>query len=58
MSLGAHFIGVTGVKITTLPFFFLSSDAFDNELVMQTLRKILQGETVQIPVYDFVTHSR
>merc|ERR1712131_394219 len=33
-------------------------DAFDNELVMKTLRKIIQGETVQIPVYDFVTHSR
>ncbi|XP_054621486.1 uridine-cytidine kinase 2-B [Dunckerocampus dactyliophorus] len=33
-------------------------DAFDNELIMQTLRQILQGKTVQIPVYDFVTHSR
>ncbi|XP_033839040.2 uridine-cytidine kinase 2-B [Periophthalmus magnuspinnatus] len=33
-------------------------DAFDNELIMQTLRLILQGKSVQIPVYDFVTHSR
>ncbi|KAK7944803.1 hypothetical protein WMY93_000531 [Mugilogobius chulae] len=32
--------------------------AFDNELIMQTLKLILQGQTVQIPVYDFVTHSR
>lgn len=37
---------------------FFSTDAFDNELIMQTLRLILQGKTVQIPVYDFVTHSR
>lgn len=35
-----------------------STDAFDNDLIMQTLQQILQGETVQIPVYDFVTHSR
>ncbi len=34
------------------------TDAFDNELVMKTLRDIIQGETVHIPVYDFVTHSR
>lgn len=39
-------------------FSFLSSDAFDNELIMKTLWKILQGKTVQIPVYDFVSHSR
>lgn len=40
------------------PTLFFSADAFDNELIMQTLRLILQGKTVQIPVYDFVTHSR
>lgn len=34
------------------------TDAFDNDLVLQTLQQILAGETVQIPVYDFVTHSR
>ncbi|KAK5616152.1 Uridine-cytidine kinase 2-B [Crenichthys baileyi] len=39
-------------------FNFDHPDAFDNELIMETLRQILQGETVQIPVYDFVTHSR
>lgn len=39
-------------------FNFDHPDAFDNELIMQTLRLILQGKTVQIPVYDFVTHSR
>ncbi|XP_040026424.1 uridine-cytidine kinase 2-B [Gasterosteus aculeatus] len=39
-------------------FNFDHPDAFDNELIKQTLRQILQGETVQIPVYDFVTHSR
>ncbi|XP_069575585.1 uridine-cytidine kinase 2-B isoform X1 [Brachyistius frenatus] len=39
-------------------FNFDHPDAFDSELIMQTLRQILQGKTVQIPVYDFVTHSR
>lgn len=33
-------------------------DAFDNELIKETLQEILQGNEVQIPVYDFVTHSR
>ncbi|KAF7223154.1 uridine-cytidine kinase 2-B isoform X1 [Nothobranchius furzeri] len=39
-------------------FNFDHPDAFDNELIMQTLRQILQGKTVHIPIYDFVTHSR
>uniref|UniRef100_A0A672T6I4 Uridine-cytidine kinase 2b n=1 Tax=Sinocyclocheilus grahami TaxID=75366 RepID=A0A672T6I4_SINGR len=39
-------------------FNFDHPDAFDNELVMKTLQDIIQGETVHIPVYDFVTHSR
>uniref|UniRef100_A0A674P2P7 uridine/cytidine kinase n=1 Tax=Takifugu rubripes TaxID=31033 RepID=A0A674P2P7_TAKRU len=39
-------------------FNFDHPDAFDNDLVLQTLQDILQGKTVQIPVYDFVTHSR
>nr|XP_020473994.1 uridine-cytidine kinase 2-B [Monopterus albus] len=39
-------------------FNFDHPDAFDNELILQTLRQILQGKTVQIPVYNFVTHSR
>uniref|UniRef100_A0A665VLJ4 uridine/cytidine kinase n=2 Tax=Echeneis naucrates TaxID=173247 RepID=A0A665VLJ4_ECHNA len=39
-------------------FNFDHPDAFDNELIMQTLRQIMQGKTVNIPVYDFVTHSR
>ncbi|KAG9351000.1 hypothetical protein JZ751_024889 [Albula glossodonta] len=33
-------------------------DAFDNELIMKTLWDIMEGKAVQIPVYDFVTHSR
>lgn len=36
----------------------LCPDAFDNELILKTLHDIIQGKTVQIPVYDFVTHSR
>lgn len=38
--------------------FPLSSDAFDNELIVKTLKDITEGKTVQIPVYDFVSHSR
>ncbi|XP_033871956.3 uridine-cytidine kinase 2-A isoform X1 [Acipenser ruthenus] len=39
-------------------FNFDHPDAFDNELILETLREIVEGKTVQIPVYDFVTHSR
>ncbi|XP_066537733.1 uridine-cytidine kinase 2-B [Hoplias malabaricus] len=39
-------------------FNFDHPDAFDNELILETLHDIIQGKTVQIPVYDFVTHSR
>lgn len=61
VSLGAGVGGVNWLypwKSQLCIFLFFSSDAFDNELVMQTLKQILQGKTVQIPVYDFVTHSR
>uniref|UniRef100_A0A8C5BFZ2 Uridine-cytidine kinase n=2 Tax=Gadus morhua TaxID=8049 RepID=A0A8C5BFZ2_GADMO len=46
------------VKALKGQFNFDHPDAFDNELVMITLKQILQGKTVQIPVYDFVQHSR
>ncbi|XP_042320513.1 uridine-cytidine kinase 2 isoform X2 [Sceloporus undulatus] len=39
-------------------FNFDHPDAFDNELVVKTLREIMEGKTVQIPVYDFMSHSR
>ncbi|XP_046905659.1 uridine-cytidine kinase 2-A isoform X2 [Hypomesus transpacificus] len=39
-------------------FNFDHPDAFDNELIVRTLWDIIEGKTVQIPVYDFVTHSR
>ncbi|XP_034036742.1 uridine-cytidine kinase 2-A isoform X2 [Thalassophryne amazonica] len=39
-------------------FNFDHPDAFDNDLVFATLWEIKKGKTVQIPVYDFVTHSR
>ncbi|KAL4634992.1 uridine-cytidine kinase 2-A-like, partial [Arapaima gigas] len=39
-------------------FNFDHPDAFDNELIVKTLWEILEGKTVEIPVYDFVTHSR
>ncbi|KAL4660085.1 uridine-cytidine kinase 2-A [Arapaima gigas] len=39
-------------------FNFDHPDAFDNKLIIKTLWEIMEGKTVQIPVYDFVTHSR
>ncbi|XP_048377878.1 uridine-cytidine kinase 2-A-like isoform X1 [Stegostoma tigrinum] len=33
-------------------------DAFDNELILHTLKDIINGKTVSIPVYDFIKHSR
>ena len=32
--------------------------AFDFELLVPTLRKLKQGKSVKIPVYDFTTHGR
>lgn len=32
--------------------------AFDFELLVSTLRKLKQGKSVKIPVYDFTTHRR
>ncbi|KAM4628525.1 uridine-cytidine kinase 2-A [Polymixia lowei] len=39
-------------------FNFDHPDAFDNDLIVTTLWDIMEGKTVHIPVYDFVTHSR
>ncbi|XP_035865942.1 uridine-cytidine kinase-like 1 isoform X8 [Phyllostomus discolor] len=33
-------------------------DAFDFDLIVSTLQKLKQGKSVQVPVYDFTTHSR
>ncbi|XP_062333469.1 uridine-cytidine kinase 1 [Osmerus eperlanus] len=33
-------------------------DAFDNELMYRTLKDIVEGRVVEVPTYDFVTHSR
>ncbi|XP_054614230.1 uridine-cytidine kinase 1 isoform X2 [Dunckerocampus dactyliophorus] len=32
--------------------------AFDNDLMYKTLKDIVEGRVVQVPTYDFVTHSR
>ena len=44
-----------------LPFtllMFFRPDAFDNQLILKTLKDILDGRVCQIPVYDFKTNSR
>ncbi|XP_076805853.1 uridine-cytidine kinase-like 1 isoform X1 [Clavelina lepadiformis] len=33
-------------------------DAFDFELCCETLKKLKQGKSVEIPMYDFTTHAR
>ncbi|XP_070586929.1 uridine-cytidine kinase-like 1 isoform X2 [Erythrolamprus reginae] len=33
-------------------------DAFDFDLMIATLKKLKQGKSVKIPVYDFTSHSR
>lgn len=33
-------------------------DAFDTEFMCQTLKDITEGKVVEVPTYDFVTHSR
>nr|CAG4640815.1 EOG090X050I [Eulimnadia texana] len=39
-------------------FNFDHPDAFDNELILKTLKEIVQDRTCKIPVYDFITNSR
>ncbi|KAB7497368.1 Uridine-cytidine kinase 2 [Armadillidium nasatum] len=39
-------------------FNFDHPDAFDNELILQTLHQILEGKICEIPNYDYVTNSR
>ena len=34
------------------------SDAFDFDLLVDTLQKLKEGKHVDVPVYDFATHSR
>ncbi|GAB1601637.1 uridine-cytidine kinase-like 1 [Argonauta hians] len=33
-------------------------DAFDLDLLYQTLKRLKKGKNVEVPVYDFTTHSR
>ncbi len=39
-------------------YVFSLSDAFDTELMCQTLKDIIEGKVVEVPTYDFITHSR
>ncbi|XP_072657901.1 uridine-cytidine kinase-like 1 isoform X15 [Canis lupus baileyi] len=39
-------------------FNFDHPDAFDFDLIVSTLKKLKQGKSVKVPVYDFTTHSR
>ena len=33
-------------------------DAFDFELLIETLQKLKEGKKVEVPIYNFITHSR
>ncbi|XP_069783635.1 uridine-cytidine kinase 2-like [Narcine bancroftii] len=46
------------IKASKGQYNFDHPDAFDNDLILCTLKDIIDGRTVLIPVYDFVTHSR
>jgi len=45
-------------KATVSEYNFDHPDAFDWALMNQTLSELKQGKPVEIPLYDFVTHSR
>ncbi len=34
------------------------ADAFDLVLLVDTLKKLKEGRQVEVPIYDFSTHSR
>lgn len=36
----------------------IQTDAFDVDLMVKTLRDLREGKSVQVPIYDFCTHSR
>ena len=33
-------------------------DAFDFDLAVKTLKRLKEGRSVQVPIYDFTSHSR
>jgi uridine kinase len=33
-------------------------DAFDFDLLIETLKRLKEGKKVEVPIYNFVTHSR
>lgn len=33
-------------------------DAFDFDLIFSTLQRLKEGRKVEVPIYNFVTHSR
>ena len=33
-------------------------DAFDFDLLIKTLRRLKEGKKVEVPIYNFLTHSR
>lgn len=45
-------------RLDCLAFCPIPADAFDNDLMHRTLKNIVEGKTVEVPTYDFVTHSR
>lgn len=36
----------------------MSPEAFDLDLLVDTLQKLKEGKHVEIPIYDFGTHAR
>ena len=42
--------------VLVLPYHI--SDAIDFDLLISTLRKLKEGKSVKVPIYDFNTHAR
>ena len=40
-----------------LRLFCVSAEAFDMDLLVDTLQKLKEGKHVEIPIYDFSTHA-
>ena len=59
ISLDSFYLPLTAEYLASVQDYnFDHPNAFDFDLVLVTLEQLLRNETVEIPIYDFVTHSR
>jgi len=51
-------VGDDLIKAENAAYNFDHPDAFDYELMVETLSRLKEGKRVKVPIYDFVTHMR